>query len=1321
MRLLSLFIMTVLLIPAESTFAGFDFPWTAKKPKGPQTQTLFIGVDGLGYAAFTKAQEQGLFKEFTHVGAHVAPFPSMSDLSWATMMHTSELFGAEGRIKSVEAPYFDEANNSIQGDPRDYYRRLAFPKYYMGAFNSYFNPLIEALMYFPSKEVSKLEIKTVVDELIAVKDQPVFSAYIGGLDSTAHTQKDRLWPVMRQLDAELKRLMQTYKARGQELEVILASDHGNFGRFEEGKPEQELIPIDIAKVMNGYGLNFVQRLSDNNDVAMPLMALGSWGPVYVKDRSNIRPLIKSLSKEVWFDSAVFLESNTVEDKTMTVISAQGEAKVAFNKTNGKIYYYVITGNPLQIPPQYFAKALSADEAFAITSKTPYPDSLGRIVQSTTSRDFDFPDLIFNVKDGYYVQSALGAFTKMYRTHGSLSAASSFGILASNKRNIPGQIRTRDILPFLGISPKALFGETFRRDQEDGANSLTEVLKTHSLGIETDAKDLSQKRIFQHISKFVSDTRPYFVVGEIKQLLESLHFDPSKPADSQAMSPLNVDLSKFDVTSMISTQDVGTLTDAVLTAGSIEKLEQDPRIGNLKEKVSLLETTKDSGNDTPKTPVPNEEGSTAKLTQFLFPAKRAVMKMYQIPYLLEKSIVLQEKPFLPDERDLGFARTWNDHKESARTQLNKLSQLDTEPADKSTLVQRLFKETMKESDLEDRIYPTPMTKIYNEKLEDVTIVYVPGLYNNIFDTEIFSLGLNSLADDLGLRVLHPTLEGSCSSEYNAATIVAYLRNDMQTRVARGHARPKYLFISYSKGAVDTLHAFLKMPDFVSDNVLGMIAVAAPLHGSSILNVTDLPFSLVSMLTGANIPEICKTTEAASKSLTPTAMDAFWRKNERALVGLTRYFSVTFASIPEDSHIFMKATKILGQFDEDNDGVVTVSSSKFPKSMQALDLGTLKADHLAGILASNFNQQAFMKGLAALMAEIGITNADNNLTINTGIILDKVNQNAMKNETRYTLSNPHKVNIWSARSKSNWVEPVMFGNTASLNHLIIPPSNDPADLYETKVKLPASQVQYDPYSSLDVSRLPDIMSLTKVTLGTTSNLKQGIDIEFEHQHMVQFRMDHQFNYESRTPGGMDDNTMTGYAPVTYKGETWALMRSKDNSIRMTTLAYRFSPLEFPKMDLKIAVTKGVRNADPVKGGPGMDDSAFQVWFTIREGQANNDPTLVDPKNDKVFLFGYYWGDPVRGENRRPGQIFENYYSNKNVVVATLPESKELLLNDQSMLGRPINFTRNFPADLKKAFPNKRMEDLEVVAITIQHDSNDTHDSSEAYFKYLKFLPN
>lgn len=1308
------------LAPANA----INLPWnktTSATQNQNQLKTIILAVDGLSYAAFQAAQAQGMFKEFTQYGAHVAPFPSMTDLSWATVTQTAEIFGAAGRIKSVEATYFDESSQSIQGDPRDYYRRLAFPKYYMGAFESFFNPYVEALMYFPTEEVPKLEIKTVVDELLAAKAKPVLTGYVGAVDSTAHTQGNRLFPVIKVLDAEIKRLIKSYKEKGQEVEIVLMSDHGNIGRFKEGQAEQELLGVDIGKVIERAGFNNVQNLKSDKDVAVPLMALGTWGPVYMKDRKQMKNLIQEFRKETWFDMAVYVNRNSAQDTLMTVITAHGEAKVQFDKKSNLYYYFAETGNPLQIPKEFIStqaapKAITAANVFNVTLKTAYPDSLFRLIESASERNFDFPDFILTLKDGYYIQSSLGAFTKMYRTHGSLSAASSYGLLASTKRKVPGQIRSKDILSFLGVNAKDLFGNSAKKQGLTKNESLTEIIKNSSQGIETQAKDLSQKRIFQHITRFVSDTRPYFMVSEMKSFMTAFKFDPFKQPNQTTLSPLSFDMSKFDINTMISPEDIGAITDAVLTSGSVENLLADPRIEKVKAKVGLLQDSKTANLDL-KTDLGKDNDLIGGILNYVVPAKRAVMKMYQMPHLLEKSIVIQEKSYLPETRDVKFAREWVANK--ARN-TESFKNLNSKKEQGVTLVQTLLKEAIKEADLEDRIYPTPLTKIYDTKMDGITIVYVPGIYNSIFDKEIFSLGLNSISDELGLRVIQPPVESTCGADVNADIILKYLREDIKSRTQRGHASPRYLILGYSKGAVDTLNAFTKNPSMISTYVKGFVAIAAPLHGSSILNTTDVPFALVSALSENQGPEICQTEKTAAKSITPTAMDSFWRKNERSLIGLTRYFSVTFESDPEDSHIFMKATKIIGQFDENNDGVVTTSSSKFPKKLMAVDLGTIKADHLAGILSSRFNQKAFMKGLVNTLAELNIDNEKGNLAWNSKVIMTEANASPLKSKAYYRISQDNLAKIYSLTGE-RLVDFLPYSNTWELNHYLLPKIEDPADSYEVKTKLPQSQLRFDPYAVLDVQKLPDIMGGVRVNPVTKANMPEGIRIDYNHKNMVHFRMDHQFNYESRSPGGLDDNKAFGYATAEFNGEkNWALMKSNNNSIRMTTLAYRFSPMDFSKMALKLAVTKGVQGADPVKGKTGKDDSAFQVWFTVRYGKANGDRTLVDPKNDKVFLFGYYWGDAAPGENRKAGDIFENWYSNKNVVVATLPEAKQLLLNNQDMLGKAHNFERDLASDLRKAFPDKDIADMEIVGITIQHDSNDAKDSSEAYFKTLNFLP-
>ena len=67
--------------------------------------------------------------------------------------------------------------------------------------------------------------------------------------------------------------------------------------------------------------------------------------------------------------------------------------------------------------------------------------------------------------------------------------------------------------------------------------------------------------------------------------------------------------------------------------------------------------------------------------------------------------------------------------------------------------------------------------------------------------------------------------------------------------------------------------------------------------------------------------------------------------------------------------MRATKQIAQFDEENDGVVTLSASKFPDSFKAVDLGVIEADHLAGIVASDFPQGAFFESILITLQKIG----------------------------------------------------------------------------------------------------------------------------------------------------------------------------------------------------------------------------------------------------------------------------------------------------------------------------------------------------------------
>jgi len=103
-----------------------------------------------------------------------------------------------------------------------------------------------------------------------------------------------------------------------------------------------------------------------------------------------------------------------------------------------------------------------------------------------------------------------------------------------------------------------------------------------------------------------------------------------------------------------------------------------------------------------------------------------------------------------------------------------------------------------------------------------------------------------------------------------------------------------------------------------------------------------------------------------------------------------------------------------------------------------------------------------------------------------------------------------------------------------------------------------------------------------------------------------------------------------------------------------------------------------------------------------------------NGGVKVFGYHWDENA---GNPAGTLFENYYSNKNFLVAVLPEAWQISIGNGAALGQWVDFRRNLLEDLRRAFPQDPAEDWEVVGITIQTDSNDTKTRSEAYFREMR----
>ncbi|MBY0515925.1 MAG: hypothetical protein K2P81_03380 [Bacteriovoracaceae bacterium] len=1325
----------------------FDFKSSQNRTLAGAQKRIVIGIDGLSDETFEHAQKNlNLFKKLKFKARHVAPFPSISDYSWNIITRGRELFGERGRIRSYEATYFSRDKNALVSDPREYFRRLAKTQFYFnGAFDHYLNPFVESLLYLPTKELPGMELRQ-LKEAILLDQKDLVTAMVASNDALAHTRPDSM-EFLYKLDGFINELDLHYKNEGIDAEIIVISDHGQAARFHPGEEVLPLIPVDIYGFFKSLGYKSSTKLTNDKDVVIPVMALGNYSGIFFKNKKYIESVITKMQSNEWFEHAVYIVEDKVDYKRLKVFDHAGYADLEITRQEDSFTYRYQTqgSNPLHIPEDLIGSEINDSQARKGLRNSQYPDSLYRIAFSAFEIEADFPDLLFTVKNDFYIKGSLDGLTSMYQTHGSLDQRSTFGILASTKEfsKQNQDVRTNEILAAINLKPNDLFRMEKLGLDSSPSQTLKSIQASNGSGIETKSTDFNNKRIFEMMNRVSNYSQYVFDIQSmesIKELLGPL----AKPEPGQPSSSFMDELKgKMEI------NDIAFLADAFIRTKDIEEFKKSAEFIRFTEKFKSQKASE--GN-------PSNQG------------KKIVMKMYSSTFLIEKALNIPEFATIPDNRNLEFYQSWK--------------QLDVAQDQKNKMVKDLFSEIFNERIIADDIAPTGLAYLYNPSLkaaQDVTFVYVPGIYNSIFENEIFQMGLDHLRNDMGLRVIEAPVLSACSSNYNADILLNFLKDDIARREERG-LKAKYFIIGYSKGGVDSLHALAKNTKMAQDHILGLLAMASPIKGSSILNKTDIPFEILSLVSSEEIPEICKSTEKASNSITPEGAMTFLKNNAKKLVGLTRYYSLSFSSSIKESHIFMKATKTIGQFGEANDGVVTVSASKFPEGFGALDFGVVEGDHLSGIVASNFPQEAFLESIVTAVLEVEGLNVAKNSKFNElafysssllsaddhrekvqsmlGSDLEVLIKNKEVDKIKKIIADrlrgtPYDIKDFDIKSTDKGLqlvyskpvfenmnlisffkfnEKITFTNVNEMIDVILSKlQKSEHDVLasgakvvvitpvstRTKFVIPQNELPYNENFRINLRELGSYVGGKKVQPMERSAYKDGINIVYDHPSSLDFRREYQMSFESTAPFDADDNGTSGWTPFIDKDQKlWAKLASKNSSIRLSTYSMRFLAKDFPHLDLDFQVNKSVPGANVLFGGSGKDDSAFQVWLTFRVINDKTDRLYMSAKED-VYTLGYYFGDEIPSKSIELNRIYENYYSNKNFIIATLPPSFQKVIGvGESMKGKQILSKNNLLEDIATAYPKLDVNKVEILGITIQHDSNDTKSSSEALFRSMKF---
>lgn len=1280
----------VALLALAATAAGYTMTAAGAAPPAgaddaARPRRLVFAVDGMGWEMFELARQRGMFRRFAHGGRHVAPYPSMSHPSWNEVVGLPRMFGARGNIRTLEARWFDLEQMRIADDPRQVIAKQTSPYAYGRAWDYFFDPLIEPLMYLRGRKLFDREIRDAERAILGELREGHYLAYIGGTDAMAHTHRNGLWPYLAAIDSLIERVADSLDARGTPAELWLLSDHGNAGGFREGQPETFLTEVSLDAAIRRAGLSRVDtaRLERPDQVSVVTIALATMFSVYFADLSRRRDLAVSALAERGVELVTWLEVTPAGRHVVILDAAGGEARLRWtyaprarpggapDSAIAAFSYERVRGNPLRIPDSLSGTPATPrwvpDSVMRVaTYAGPWTDAPFRIARSADKQVENAPDLIINLRDGFCARGDLGRFVRMVRTHGSLSERGSSGVIASSTRPVPSHVRSEEVLNVMGFTPEEFFRPARALKAPDPA-ALAEALLEGDGRVATHRDEQSADMRFLRRARPVTLSMDYFPLSTFHELASAL----SDTSGARRGARTRDIVKRANVVDGLA-RNIDTLLSL---ADSLDPGALPARLDALEERLRGIPEL------APLAGLRDAWSGTGQGTGAGQPLRRGAMAAWTLPYYLDAALASPEWDSVPDPRDARFALRWH------AGLRDRVAARPDRLLDDTTLAPRLFQQVFAERRLLHAMAPATTPLLYDPDVAATTVVYVPGIYDELFDGEIWSRGLRSVRTRLGARTLTIPVDGRCASGVNAGAIVAALRMDTRRRLERGYPAPRYLIIGYSKGGIDATEALVRAPALAREQVSALVTIATPHRGTPVVERADVPREVMKVAV-RRAPRTACDTLTSSESLWPVTRSRFWtaQRDGRDVAPLARFFSLSFVADAAASHPWMKVTKRIGEFREPNDGVVALSSSRFPAGVRATDLGVVAADHIAGRLASDFPQDAFLEAVVVTVAELG----------------------ALR---------PEAANDWrqllAAREGSLWHQLVeRFSDT---------PDGSRVPAFAASLRspgsLPGGSTGWQPHHTFRMGGADDFADMPVRAMSPALH-PQGIRFRCDQKSMAEFRREYEFYYDAGN-GGSEDVATNGAAMVPAPGappgsaERACVIATRESGMKMTTASFRFRPVDFPLLRLRLRLETNVARVDVGKGGLGKNDAAFKFWLIVRDTRPG--------AGGRIALLGYVWAAAnSQGVVHPEGHLQEARLSRRNLVVTTLPESWLVTIGSPGAERKWTTVERDVAADLARAFPGIPTEALQVVGITFQSDSDESRQASEVYVSSVSLTP-
>jgi hypothetical protein len=365
----------------------------APLPGSKPARTVVIAIDAVPYAVFARLQREGLFREFFPAARMVAPFPSLTNVGYTAILRTAPVLGYEDK-------YYDPVGNRVGGGVFD---RLGNRYKDVAPFHEIFDwepPHLwgVAIYYFPMT-ISRKELRKIEEILHSSEDEELV-LYFGGTDALGHV---RGWKgfedCLRLVDQVVRGFL---AAGGAERRVVLFSDHGT-----TAVPSRR---IDLGAALERSGFRLRSRLERPGDVVAPAYGLVGAIPLYTRCGEEAA-VASAVARAPGVEFAAWREGDGVR-----AVSGDGRA------------------DPLDRPEDR------------------YPDLRARVEKGLRSYVVHPASVIVSLADGWHYGSGLfDALAFMKGTHGSATADSTVGFVASNVDRLPETLRADEVYPYLGLS------------------------------------------------------------------------------------------------------------------------------------------------------------------------------------------------------------------------------------------------------------------------------------------------------------------------------------------------------------------------------------------------------------------------------------------------------------------------------------------------------------------------------------------------------------------------------------------------------------------------------------------------------------------------------------------------------------------------------------------------------------------------------------------------------------------------------------------------------------------------------------------------------